>query len=144
MKYCEKMRKLGKRGWKKIWIKGLDYARGWRNKKDGQKDERKGHPLTGGEGWCSHLVHHKYIARKWTKYQSNTHSGCCKYIQNIPSQFPCNFPTMENLEYFCNVPSGGIAISQLGNWWEHLKGSQRMCLWYSGMEHLRCSLQFPN
>ena len=101
-------------------------------------------PPTGSEGWCSHLVHHKYIARKWTKYQPNTYPGYCKYIQNIPSQFPCNFPTMENSKYFCNVPSGGIAVSQSGNWWEHSKGSQQMCLWCSSMECLRCSLQFPN
>ena len=71
-------------------------------------------PFTGGEGWCSHLVHHKYIARKWTKYQLNTYPGYFKYVQNIPSQFPCNFPTMENLEYFCNVPSGGIVEVHVG------------------------------
>ena len=99
---------------------------------------------TGGKGWCSHLGHCKHITRKWTKYQPNTHPGYCKYIHNISGQFPCNIPTMENLEYFCNVPSSGIAVSQSNNWWEHSKGSQRMCPWCFSMECLRCSLWFPN
>jgi hypothetical protein len=43
--------------------------------------------LTGGKGWCPDPVHHKYIARKWTKDLANTHPEYSKDIQNVPSQF---------------------------------------------------------
>jgi hypothetical protein len=43
--------------------------------------------LTGGKGWCPDPVHHKYIARKWTKDLANTHPEYSKDIQNFPSQF---------------------------------------------------------
>ena len=36
--------------------------------------------VTGGKGWCTELVHHKYIARKWTMYPAFTHSVHLKYI----------------------------------------------------------------
>ena len=42
---------------------------------------------TGGKGWCPDPVHHKYIARKWTKNLPNTHLEYSKDIQNFPSQF---------------------------------------------------------
>jgi hypothetical protein len=42
---------------------------------------------TGGKGWCPDPVHHKYIARKWTKDLANTHPEYSKDIQNFPSQF---------------------------------------------------------
>jgi hypothetical protein len=42
---------------------------------------------TGGKEWCPDPVHHKYIARKWTKYLANTHPEYSKDIQNFPSQF---------------------------------------------------------
>jgi hypothetical protein len=42
---------------------------------------------TGGKGWCPDPVHHKYIARKWTKNLANTHPEYSKDIQNFPSQF---------------------------------------------------------
>jgi hypothetical protein len=42
---------------------------------------------TGGKGWCPDPVHHKYIARKWTKDLANTHPEYFKDIQNFPSQF---------------------------------------------------------
>ena len=54
---------------------------------------------TGGKGWCPELVHHKYITRKWTKYQANTHPAHPKFIQNFPSQFSCNFPSTGNGQY---------------------------------------------
>ena len=44
-------------------------------------------PHTGGKGWCPDPVHHKYIARKWTKNLQNTHLEYSKDIQNFPSQF---------------------------------------------------------
>jgi hypothetical protein len=40
---------------------------------------------TGGKGWCPDPVHHKYIARKWTKNLANTHLEYSKDIQNFPS-----------------------------------------------------------
>jgi hypothetical protein len=40
---------------------------------------------TGGKGWCPDPVHHKYIARKWTKDLANTHPEYSKDIQNFPS-----------------------------------------------------------
>jgi hypothetical protein len=40
---------------------------------------------TGGKGWCPDPVHHKYIARKWTKNLANTHPEYFKDIQNFPS-----------------------------------------------------------
>jgi hypothetical protein len=43
--------------------------------------------LTGGKGWCPDPVHHKYIARKWTKDLANTHPEYSKDIQNFPSHF---------------------------------------------------------
>jgi hypothetical protein len=43
--------------------------------------------LTGGKGWCPDPVHHKHIARKWTKNLPNTHLEYSKDIQNFPSQF---------------------------------------------------------
>jgi hypothetical protein len=43
--------------------------------------------VTGGKGWCPDPVHHKYIARKWTKDLANTHPEYSKDIQNFPSQF---------------------------------------------------------
>jgi hypothetical protein len=43
--------------------------------------------ITGGKGWCPDPVHHKYIARKWTKDLANTHPEYSKDIQNFPSQF---------------------------------------------------------
>ena len=67
--------------------------------------------VTGSEGWCSHLVHHKYIARKWTKYQPNTHPGYCKYIQNIPSQFPCNCQDMISLNFLFSTNSMLISLN---------------------------------
>jgi hypothetical protein len=42
---------------------------------------------TGGKGWCPDPVHHKYIARKWTKNLANTHPEYSKDIQNFPNQF---------------------------------------------------------
>jgi hypothetical protein len=42
---------------------------------------------TGGKGWCPDPVHHKYIAKKWTKDSANTHPEYSKDIQNFPSQF---------------------------------------------------------
>jgi hypothetical protein len=42
---------------------------------------------TGGKGWCPDPVHHKHIARKWTKDLANTHPEYSKDIQNFPSQF---------------------------------------------------------
>jgi hypothetical protein len=44
-------------------------------------------PNTGGKGWCPDPVHHKCIARKWTKDLANTHPEYSKDIQNFPSQF---------------------------------------------------------
>ena len=41
---------------------------------------------TGGKGQCSKPVHHKYIARKWTKYHACTCPAHHKYIQNFPCQ----------------------------------------------------------
>jgi hypothetical protein len=48
---------------------------------------REGSSHTGGKGWCPDPVHHKYIARKWTKDLANTHPEYSKDIQNFPSQF---------------------------------------------------------
>jgi hypothetical protein len=42
---------------------------------------------TGGKGWCPDPVHHRYIAREWTKDLANTHPEYSKDIQNFPSQF---------------------------------------------------------
>jgi hypothetical protein len=52
------------------------------------KSQLKTHvAYTGGKGWCPDPVHHKYIARKWTKDLANTHPEYSKDIQNFPSQF---------------------------------------------------------
>ena len=83
-------------------------------------------PVTGGKGWCPGLVHHKYITRKWTKYQANTHPAHLKFIQNFPSQFSCNFPSPGNGQYIHSVPGHVTEISPLGKSWEHSKFSQRM------------------
>jgi hypothetical protein len=50
-------------------------------------DVDDGGAITGGKGWCPDPVHHKYIARKWTKDLANTHPEYSKDIQNFPSQF---------------------------------------------------------
>ena len=81
---------------------------------------------TGGKGWCPGPVHHKYIIRKWTKYQANTHPAHPKFIQNFPSQFSCNFPSTGNGQYIHSVPGHVTGISPLGKSWECSKISQRM------------------
>ena len=81
---------------------------------------------TGGKGWCPGPVHHKYITRKWTKYQANTHPTYPKFIQNFPSQFSCNFPSTENGQYIHSVSDHVTGISPLGKSWECSKFSQRM------------------
>ena len=82
--------------------------------------------VTGGKGWCPGPVHHKYITRKWTKYQANTHPAHPKFIQNFPSQFSCNFPSTGNGQYIHSVPDHVTGISPLGKSWECSKFSQRM------------------
>ena len=77
--------------------------------------------VTGGKGWCPGLVHHKYITRKWTKCQANTHPVYPKFIQNFPSQFSCNFPSIGNGQYIYSVPGHMTEISPLGKSWEHSK-----------------------
>ena len=72
-------------------------------------------PRTGGKRWCTKPVHHKYIARKWTMYPVFTHSVHLKYIQNFPSQFPCNFPSPGNDQYIHSVPGHVTAMFPLGN-----------------------------
>ena len=84
------------------------------------------HLLTGGKGWCPGPVHCKYITRKWTKYQANTHPAYPKFIQNFPSQFSCNFPIPGNGQYIHSVPDHVTGISPLGKSWECSKFSQRM------------------
>jgi hypothetical protein len=57
----------------------------------------EGIALTGGKGWCPDPVHHKYIARKWTKDLANTHPEYSKDIQNFPRTFrifPANLTEM--------------------------------------------------
>ena len=58
---------------------------------------------TGGKGQCSRPVHHKYIARKWTKYHAYTCPAHHKYIQNFPCQCSCNFPGLGNVQYIRSV-----------------------------------------
>jgi len=82
---------------------------------------------TGGKGWCPELVHHKSIARTWTKYQAKTHLVHCKFIQNVSSQFlwvrkwsvhsqcprSCNqdVPIINIIRTFKIFPSGSFRIS---------------------------------
>ena len=70
---------------------------------------------TGGKGWCTEPVHHKYIARKWTMYPAFTCSVHLKYIQNFPSQFPHSFPSPGNDQYTHSVPGHVTAMFPLGN-----------------------------
>jgi hypothetical protein len=51
------------------------------------KGNLRGLLALGARGWCPDPVHHKYIARKWTKDLANTHPEYSKDIQNFPSQF---------------------------------------------------------
>ena len=78
-------------------------------------------PNTGGKRWCPGSVHHKDITRTWTKYWANTHPGHPKYIQNIPSQFPCSFPRSGNGQYIHSVPDHVIRVSPSGTSWENSK-----------------------
>ena len=81
---------------------------------------------TGGKGWCPGPVHCKYITRKWTKYQANTHPKYPKFIQNFPSQFSYNFPSTGNGQYIHSVPDNVTEICPLGKLWECSKFSQIM------------------
>ena len=80
-----------------------------------------GKVITGGKRWCPGLVHHKYIARKWTKYQPHTHPVHCKSIQNVPSQFSCSVPGSGNVWYIHSVPSHVTRVSPSGTPQEHPK-----------------------
>jgi len=80
---------------------------------------------TGGKGWFPGLVHHKSITRTWTKYLAKTHLVHCKFIQNVPSQFPCSFPGSGNGQYICSFPGHVTRVFPSGTPWEHLKVSQR-------------------
>ena len=54
-------------------------------------------PHTGGKDQFSRPVHHKYIARKWTKYHACTHPAHPRYIQNFPCQCSCNLSGLGNV-----------------------------------------------
>jgi hypothetical protein len=69
------------------------------------------YPHTRGKDWCTRQVHCKYTARKWTKNLPHAHLVHHKYIQNFPSQFPCNFPSPGNAEYIYSVPGHVIGVS---------------------------------
>src|ERR1700742_2748534 len=75
-------------------------------------------PLTGGKDQCTELVHCKYIARKWIKYQGCTHPVHPRYIQNFPCQFPCSVPEWliqrVPLQYICSVPGHVTTVSPFG------------------------------
>jgi hypothetical protein len=60
--------------------------------------------VTRGKGWCPDPVHHKYIARKWTKDLANTHPEYSKDIQNFPSQFNRNVPSLGSVQAIHSVP----------------------------------------
>jgi len=90
-------------------------------------------------GWWPVLVHHKSITRTWTKYQAKTHLVHCKFIQNIPSQFPCSFPGSGNGQYIHNVPGDVTRMFPSGKLWEHSKFSQRKYPEFSWAVHSECS-----
>ena len=55
---------------------------------------------TGGKDQCTGLVHHKYIARKWTVYHACAHPVHHKYFQNFPCWFPHDVPSQETASTF--------------------------------------------